>query len=230
MGRGDFSLGLRHTYRKVETEITKRKRITSDGTTTTIEDVSVASGETEDFTSLHMDSVLVRFGLTDYLEVFAEIGGAYREFSDLGFTYGGGLRLNLFEVKGGWLRGFYGGLQGEYLAGAVAYEYSSSNGSKWKREADWEEFLAKGELGVARSRFTAYLGGAYLHYREDTERQLLENFPSSLSSYVFQDELELESFGAYGGGVIHLSPAFLLNIEGQVFSQNSIFGALEYHF
>ncbi len=230
MGRGDFSLGLRHTYRKVETEITKRKRITSDGTTTTTENVSVTSAEKEDFTSLHMDSVLVRFGLTNYLEVFAEIGGAYREFSDSELTYGGGLRLNLFEVKGGWLRGFYGGLQGEYLAGAVSYEYSSSVGGKWKKEADWQEFLAKGELGVARSRFTAYLGAAYLHYREDTERQLLKNLPSSLTSYVFQDELEQESFGAYGGGVIHLSPAFLLNIEGQVFSQKSIFGALEYHF
>lgn len=156
--------------------------------------------------------------------------GAYREFSDLGFTYGGGLRLNLFEVKGGRLRGFYGGLQAEYLAGAVAYDYSSSLGSKWKKDADWKEFLSKGELGVARPRFAAYLGGAYLHYREDTERQLLENLPTSLISYVFQDELEEESFGAYGGGVIHLSSPFLLNIQGQVFSQKSIFGALEYHF
>jgi len=230
MGRGKVALGLRHTYWKVETELTKRKRITSDGTTTTTEDVSVASGETEDFTSLHMDSMLVRFGLTDYLEVFAEIGGAYRELSDLGLAYGGGMRLNLFEVKGGWLRGFYGGLQGEYLSAAVAYEYSSSVGSKWKKEADWEEFLAKGELGVARSRFAAYLGGAYLNYREDTKRQLLENLPLSLTSYVFQDDLEEESFGAYGGIVIHLTSAVLLNIEGQLFSQRSIFGTLEYHF
>jgi len=231
MGRGDFSLALLQTYRKVETEITKRRRITSDGTTTSIEDVSLKSEEKDDFpTTLHMDSLRIRFGVTDYLEVFADIGGAYRELSNLGFAYGGGLRLNLFEVKGGWLRGFYCGLQGEYLAGAVAYEYNSSVGSKWKKEADWEEFLAKGELGVARSPFAAYLGAAYLHYREDTERQLLENLPSSLSSYVFQDDLEEESFGAYGGVVIHLSPAFLLNIEGQVFSQKVIFGALEYHF
>jgi hypothetical protein len=230
MGRGNVALGLRHTYRKVEPELTKRKLITSDGTTTTTEDVSVASGETEDFTSLHMDFVLVRFGLTDYLEVFTEIGGAYRELSDLGLAYGGGLRLNLFEVKGGRLRGFYGGLQGEYLAGSMAYEYSPSAGNKWKKEGDWEEFLARGELGVARSRFAVYLGGTYLHYREDTERQLLESLPSSLTSYVFQDDLEEESFGAYGGGVIHLTSSLLLNIEGQVFSQESVFVALQYHF
>ena len=230
MGRGNVALGLRHTYRKVEPELTKRKLITSDGTTTTTEDVSVASGETEDFTSLHMDFVLVRFGLTDYLEVFTEIGGAYRELSDLGLAYGGGLRLNLFEVIGGRLRGFYGGLQGEYLAGSMAYEYSSSADRKWKKEGDWEEFLARGELGVARSRFAVYLGGTYLHYHEDTERQLLESLPSSLTSYVFQDDLEEESFGAYGGGVIHLTSSLLLNIEGQVFSQESVFVALQYHF
>jgi hypothetical protein len=111
----------------------------------------------------------------------------------------------------------------------MAYEYSSA-GRKWKKEGDWEEFLARGELGVARSRFAVYLGGTYLHYREDTERQLLESLPSSLTSYVFQDDLEEESFGAYGGGVIHLTSSLLLNIEGQVFSQESVFVALQYHF
>jgi hypothetical protein len=140
------------------------------------------------------------------------------------------MRLNLFQVKGGWLRGFYGGLQGEYLAGTGAYEYTSSVGSKWKKEVDWEEFLAKGELGVARSRFAAYLGGAYLHYREDTERQLLDNLPPSLTSYVLKDELEEESFGVFGGIDINLTSAVLVNIEGQVASQKSILLTLEYHF
>jgi hypothetical protein len=230
IGRRNVALGLRHTYRKVESEFTQRKRITSDGTTIIIENVSVSNGETEDFTLMHMDSVLVRFGLTDYLEVFAEIGETYRELSELGFAYGGGLRLNLFEVKEGWLRGLYCGLQGEYLSGAVAYQYSSSIGEKWKKEADWEEFVVKQELGVARSRFAAYLGGTYLHYREDTERNLLDNLPSSLTSYMFQDKLEEGIIGAYGGVVIHLNPAFLLNIEAQVYSQKSFFGTFQYHF
>jgi len=230
MGQGNFSLGLRHTSREVQPEIIKSKCITSDGTTTTTKDVSVASLGTEDVTSLHMDSVLVRFGLTDYLEVFAEIGGAYRELSDLGLAYGGGLRLNLFEVKGGWLRGFYSGLQGEYLGGELEYEYSSSSNNKWKKEADWKEFFAKGELGVIRSRFAIYLGTAYFLYREDTELHLMENFPPPLTSYMLQDSLEQESFGAYGGAIFYLTPSVLLNIEGQVFSQEGIFGVLEYQF
>ena len=231
MGRGNFSLGLRHTSREVQPELTKRRSIASDGTTTSIEDISLASVEEDEFpTKLHMDTLHIRLGLTDYLEVFADIGGAYGEFSDLGFAYGGGLRLNLFQVKGGWFRGFYGGIQGEYLAGEVDYEYSSSPGTRWEKEADWEEFVAKGELGMARSRFATYIGGAYFRYREDTERRQLENLPPSLTSYVLRDELEEESFGAFVGIDINLTSTVLVNIEGQVASQKSIFGTLEYHF
>ena len=232
MGQGNFGLGLRHTYREVPLELTTRTQITSDGTTTTIEDVSVTSGEEEDHsTRLHMDSLRIRFGLTNYLEIFAEIDGAYRELSNLGLAYGGGLRLNLFQVKGGWLRGFYSALQGEYLSGEVEYEYSSSADNKWKKKADWEEFIAKGELGFVSPRFNAYIGAAYFDYREDTERELLENLPSSLTSFMLQDELEeKESFGAFGGIDINLSSAVLVNIEGQVITQKSIFGTLEYHF
>ena len=48
---------------------------------------------------------------------------------------------------------------------------------------------------------------------------------------MFQDDLEeKENFGAYGGVIIHLTPAVLVNIEGQVISQESILGAIEYHF
>jgi hypothetical protein len=230
IGRRKVALGLRHTSRQVESEFTQRKRITSDGATISIANVSVSSVETEDVTFMHMGSVLVRFGLTDYLEVFAEIGEPYREFSELGFAYGGGLRLNLFQVKEGWLRGLYCGLQGEYLRGVVGYQYSSSVGGKWKKEAEWEEFLIKQELGVSRSRFSAYLGGTYLFYHEYNERHLLDNLPPSLTSYMFQDNLEAGIYGAYGGVAIHLTPAFLLNIEGQVYSQKSLFGSFQYLF
>jgi hypothetical protein len=232
MGQGNFALGLRHTYREVPLELTKRTQITSDGTTTTTEEVSVTSGEKEDFsTRLHMDSLRIRFGLTNYLEIFAEIDGAYRELSNLGLAYGGGLRLNLFQVRGGWLKGFYSALQGEYVSGEVEYEYSSSADNKWKKKADWGELIAKGELGFVGSRFSTYVGAAYFDYREDTERELLENLPSSLTSFVLQDELEeKESFGAFGGIDINLSSAVLVNIEGQVITQKSIFGTLEYHF
>ena len=231
MGRGDFSLGLRHTYREVEPELTERKEITSDGTIITITELPVAGVEKDDFpTRVHMDSLRIRFGLTDYVEVFAEAGVAYREFSDLGFVYGGGLRLNLFEVKRGWFRGLYGALQGEYSSGNVEYEYNSSGGSQWRKETEWRELVATGELGVAHSRVSTYIGGVYFRYEEDTERHLLENLPPLVISYVLQDELEEDSFGGFGGIDINLTPSLLVNVEGQVGGQKGIFGTLEYHF
>jgi hypothetical protein len=229
--QGHISLGLRHTYQEIETELTRRTQITSDGTATTSEEVSLSESEKQGFyTKMHMDSLHIRFGLTNYLEVFADIAGTYRELSDFSFSYGGGLRLNLFEVKQGGLRGIYGALQGEYSGGEVKYDYTSSNGNQWEKEADWQDLSAKGEIGLTRSRFAGYAGAVYFHYSEDTERQLLHSLPPSVTSFVFQDELEQESFGAYGGVVIRLTPAFLVNIEGQTGSQKSIFGALEYHF
>ena len=229
MPQGNISLGLLHTYQEIETELTRRTQITSDGTTTTSEDVSLSESEKQGFhTKMHMDSLGVRFGLTNHLEIFAEIAGSYREFSDFGFAYGGGLRLNLFEVKQGGLRGFYGALQGEYLGGEVKHDYTSLDGNQWEKEADWQEFSAKGEIGLTRSRFAGYAGAVYFYYSEDTERQLL--LPPSLTSFVFQDELEQESLGVYGGVVICLTPAFLVNIEGQAGSEESISGAIEYHF
>jgi len=231
MPQGHISLGFRHTYQEIETELTRRTQITSDGTTTTSEEVPLSESEKQGFyTKMHMDSLDIRFGLTNYLEVFAEIAGTYRELSDFGLAYGGGLRLNLFEVKQGGLRGFYGALQGEYLGGEVKHDYTSPDGNKWEKEANWQEFSAKGEIGLTRSRFAGYAGAVYFRYSEDTERQSLHNLPPSLTSFVFQDELEQESFGAYGGVVIRLTPGFLVNIEGQAGSQESISGALEYHF
>jgi hypothetical protein len=230
MGRGDFGLGLGHMYRQVPLELTKRTSITSDGTTTTVEDIPVTIGE-NCFTRLHMDSLRARRGLTNDLEIFAEIGGAYLELSNMDFAYGGGLRLNLFQGKDGWFRGFYSALQGEFLSGEVEYEYSSTQGDKWKKAVDWEEFIVKGELGFVGHRFNAYIGATYFDYHEDTKRELLENFPSTLTSFVLQDELEdKERFGAFGGIAMNLRPAFFLNVEGQVITQKSVFLTLEYHF
>lgn len=230
IGRGNFALGLRHKYQNIQSELTKRKRVTSDGNTTTTEEVSLPEEEKDDFPmELHTDSLYLKYGLTNFLDAFAEFGIAYKERADRGFSYGGGLLLNLFEVNRGRLKGFYGNIQGEYLEGNVEHEFTSSTGNKWTEETDWEEFFAKGELGLARSWFALYLGGVYFRYHEDTERRL-EDLPSSLTLFTFQDDLEKEDIGAYAGFVIHLSPKLLLNIEGQVFSQESILAALEYRF
>jgi hypothetical protein len=233
IAKGKLALGVKHTYLETQTEVTNRKIITSDGTTITTQNVSLASIDVnEDPTSMHIDTIRIRLGLTDYLEIFADTGIAYDKLSDLEFAYGGGIRLNLFEAstrRSG--EQFYLALQGEYLGGKLNEEYSTDTGYTWNKEADWQEFTSKMELGVTKSKFTAYVGGLYLLYREDTERRLLENLPAGLTSYVIQDELEEEyNYGFFGGIAYHFLPTVLLNIEGQVGNQKSVSGALEYHF
>jgi hypothetical protein len=230
--KGRFALGYQHTYREVQTELTKRKRVTSDSTSTKVEEVSISGDLKDDFpTSMHMDTLRVRFGLTDYLEVFGDVGAAYDDLSDLSPAYSGGVRLNLFEIEEGRIRGFYGAIQGDYLAGELTEELTSNLGNKWKEESDWQQFTGKVELGLVRPRFAAYAGGTYFVYRENTVRMQRENLPPSLTSNKFQDELEEEnSFGAFGGVDIYFTPALLLNIEGEVISQERISVGLEYRF
>ena len=229
---GKLSLSLRHTYREVNTELTNRTRTESDGTTTTKQNVSISSGEKNDFdTDMNLSMLRVGLGLTDFLEVYGEIGACYDDFEDFNLAYGGGARLNLLEVKTGTLRGFYTALAVDYHKGELETEYQSIEGNKFSKDADWWEFTGKGEIGFTRNRFAVYLGGTYFVYDEDTDRKQLENIPAPLTSVKFEDDLEEENnFGAYGGLSIHLTPGLLINVEGQAITQSSITGAIEYRF
>lgn len=223
---GKLSLSLRQTYREVNTELTERTRIESDGTTT---NDPISSSEKNDFDT-DMNLTMLRFGLglTDYLEVFGEIGACYDDFEDFNLAYGGGARLNLFEVKTGSLRGLYTALEADYHKGKLETEYQSIAGNRFSKDADWWDFTGKGEIGFTRNRFAVYVGGTYFVYREDTDRKQLENIPAPLK---FEDDLEEEnSFGAYGGLSLSLTPGLSVNVEGQVITQSSITGAIEYRF
>ncbi len=234
LAQGRFSIALQHTYREVPTELTDRTQITSDGVTTTKTNVSISSSEKNDFdTDMNTDMLRVAFGLTDYVQIFGDVGVSYDadDLDDMNLAYGGGARFNIFEVKSGSVKGLYAALQGEYHRGELETEYQSVDGNRFSKDADWWEFLGKGEVGLTRNRFVAYLGGTYFVYREDTDRTQLENLPVGLVSVKFEDDLEEEeTFGAYGGVSIHLTPGFLINVEGQVNTQQSIAGTIEYRF
>ncbi|MBW1821557.1 MAG: hypothetical protein JRI92_07295, partial [Deltaproteobacteria bacterium] len=223
IAQGNFALGYRHLYREVGTEVTKRKQITSAGSST----IAISDSEKDNFpTSMHIDSLYARYGLTNYLEIFLEAGVGYKESSSTSFVYGGGLQLNLFEVERGVLKGLYSSLSGAYLSGDVEYEYRSPAGNKWNKEAEFKELSVKGELGIIRSRFAVYVGAVFLDYNETTKRDKLTG-----TSLIYEDELENEnSFGGFAGVEIYLTPSALIKVEGQVISQKSIFIALEYHF
>jgi hypothetical protein len=224
----NFALGYRHLYREVGTEVTKRKQITSAGSST----VEISDSEKDNFpTSMHIDSLYARYGLTNYLEIFLEAGVGYKEFSSTSFVYGGGLQLSLFEVKRGIFKGFYSSLSGAYLSGDVEYEYRSPAGNKWNKEAEFKELSVKGELGIIRSRFAVYLGAVFLDYNESTKRDKLTGLVPPVTSFIYEDELENEnSFGGFAGVEIYLTPSALIKVEGHVISKESIFIALEYRF
>ncbi len=226
---GRLALSLRHTYREVNTELTDRTQIDSDGTT---QDLPISSSEKNDFdTDMNLSMLRVGLGLTDFLEVYGEIGACYDDFEDFNLAYGGGARLNLLEIKTGSLRGFYTALAADYQKGKLETEYQSIAGNRFSKDADWWDFTGKGEIGFTRNRFAVYLGGTYFVYDEDTDRKQLENLPPGLTSRKFEDDLEEENnFGAYGGLSVHLTPGLLINLEGQAVTQSSITGAIEYRF
>ena len=225
MGKGEFALGFRQAYQEVEPDLIKRTLTTSDGTTTTTQNVPITGTENQRRTEMHISSLFFRWGLTDWFEIFGGGGVSYHEFSEFQPAWGGGLRFNLFDFDG-----FYGALQGEYATGKVEYEYTSVSNDRWHKEADWQEVFGKGELGLARPKYALYVGGSYLYYQEDTVRRLITNIPAPYTSYVFKDVLEEKSFGAFGGVTFNLSPSFLINFEGQGLNKKGVFGSIEYKF
>ena len=231
---GKLALGWQHTYREVYTKVTKRKEITTNGGTTKT-DVSLSGNEKYRFdTKMNLDMLRLSFGITDFFGLFADAGVCYDDLDNrdnINLAYGGGARLNLFEVKSGAMRGFYSALQGEYHKGKLENDYQSSGGNRFSKDADWWEFVGKGEVGVVRDRFALYVGATYFYYREDTDREQLENIPAPYTSVKYKDDLEQEnSLGVYGGLSLNLTQDLLVNIEGQLLTQGSISAMVEYRF
>lgn len=230
---GSVVAGFSHIYREINTELTERLRIDTNGGTT-VSTVPIDDDKKNDFpTTLNQDTLRLTLGLTDYFEVFAEGGAAYDTLSDPGTVYGGGMRLNLFQLsRNSILPGLYGALQGSYFSGEFSEEYrSSEDGNKFERDSEWRESSAGLEIGISRSRWAVYIGGNYFDYNEETERRQLENIPPPLTSRVFEDELEQENdVGVYGGISFKLARALALSIEGRALDQESIFVALEFNF
>ena len=230
---GRAAIGYKHTYMDIDTIVTSRQKIESNGTTT-ITDVPLTDAEKERFpTSMHLDTLVLRYGFTDFLEVFGEAGISYDEsFSGAGLAWGGGLRLNLFQTStANDTPAFYGALIGEYFRGEFENDYTSAQGSNFRRETEWQEATGRAEIGLNHPRFNLYAGGTYLYYKEDTNRMQLSNLPAGVSALAFSDELESKNnFGAYGGVSFFVTPKFLINVEGRGIDMTAISGSLEYRF
>jgi hypothetical protein len=217
---GSLVFGFTHTYREINTELTKRL---DNGTPVIIDDDLKDNFPTE----MNMDTLSLTLGLTDAFEISARGGIAYDELSDPGIVYGGGLRINLFQTTtDSILPGLYAALYGEYLSGEFDEEFTSAAGNKFERESEWQELAAGVEIGISRRTWDIYLGGYYFDYCEETERRRI-----GLPAQVFQDDLEQENdFGVYGGFTALLSKFVVVNIEGRALAEEAILAVLEFRF
>ena len=233
INKNTWGLGIKYISLKVETDLTKRQLLTSNGTTTDLTEIPITAEINNGFpTSYHIDHLNIRFGLSESFEVFGGIGAAYHDnLSEAKPSYGVGLRLNLFQTGKDRFNGFYGAVQGEYIVGEFMEEYKAGSGERWGKNADFKSFNGKIEFGIARSNLNIYAGGSFLTYRENTERNLLDNLPATLVSAMYRDDLKEENtFGIFCGMSYYFTPSVLLNLEGQYGNQNSGSAAIEYHF
>jgi hypothetical protein len=230
INKNTWGIGIRHIYLKTNTDLTKRQLLTSDGAATTLTEIPVTSAIDNGFpTSSHIDQLYIRFGLSEFLEIFGGIGAAYN--SEVKPSYGGGLRLNLFQTGGERFYRFYGAVQGEYILGESKEEYQAVSGERLGKSADFKSLNSKIEFGITHSNMNIFVGGSFLTYKEDTERNLLDNLPAGLVSAMYLDELEEEdAFGVFGGLSYYLTPSILLNIEGQYGNHNGGSVSVEYYF
>jgi len=231
MAKNNIALSLRHMSVKFDTELTGRDMVYSDSTReATADDVDAFRFDT----SMQIDTLRVRYGLTDYLEIFGDIGAAYDlDDPDPQLVYGGGARLNLFSKVLGLGQQLYGAVQGDYLGGELETDYDSSAGNNWKKEADWAAISARLELGIIMGpSLLYYLGGLYVDYDEETDRRPTEDLAQLPDNFAYYaDDLEgEENYGFYGGLEYRFAPHWMLTIETQYINQTSVVGGVQYQF
>ena len=230
--KGRFAVSLNHASSEFKTELDQRFLQTSDGSSTDTTEIDTNSlSNNEYYTLIHRDTIRFNYGVTDYLEIFADVGAAYHDVSKIDLTYGGGARLNIFQIDGQNNNRYYGALSGEAFFGSIEYEYDSDAGDRWNKEADWQEISAKFEIGVSMKKLSAYAGGAYTYYLEKANLSLLSNLPASVTSYQYEDELSADTnLGVFGGIDYHFTEKVKLNLEGQAGNPEKLTGTLQYEF
>ena len=232
LAKKSISVAYRHSYVEYPTELVSRTAISTSGGTTTSRTLSPEAFADADLdTVMHIDAIRLRFGITDFLEIYGDLGTAYRNFATPQFVYGVGARINVLSIELDGHRSIYGAIQGDFLAGKLEEEYDSDDGRRWKKETDWQNIDLKLEIGFGHEAWRLYGGATYGLYDETTDRTLLSTPPAPLTRFVYADELEQENaFGGLAGFDYYVFPRFMVNFEGQFGSQYRITGHFQYDF
>lgn len=229
LSAGTIGVGFRHTYLDMDTEITNRRLVTSAGSSEQKLTTSIKHGFPVSF---HTDTLQVRYGLTDITEIYGDLGATWdAESVEPRHIIGLGIRQNLYQTV---LLDFWDihiAVLAEYHNGKFETSYKDDAGDRWNKSSDWQALNVKLESGFTFDPFILYGGISYLDFREDTTRKRLENIPTGLKFYQYEDEVEEKrAWGLYGGGEYHLSEHSVLNLEAGLFNQKRVFASYEYHF
>jgi len=227
-----ISISFEHTVSEFQTKPDKRYLVTSSGGSVTSASIDANSLSDQNFHTLfHRDTIGVHYGVTDYLDIFADVGVAYKELLKINLTYGIGGRLNIFTFYRRNGDQYYAAVLGKALFGQIEYEYNSDAGNKWNKDGDWQYLSGGCEIGAVFSNFSLYAGGKYNYYFEKSEHRLLNNLPASVTEYKYEDELTGDpKLGGFVGVAWHFTEKLHLNVEGQAGNPKELAGSLKYDF
>lgn len=197
VGAGIFALEARHSFLNRKT-VLKKRTVTTEYH---VEDDANGVGMKDLFsTDMHEDSLFIRYGITNSVEIFLKGSMFYQSLSESGEMepgYGAGFRIILDEYPIADDSSIYLDLSGAYTAGKVKGEFTDTYGSVFKKASDFTEM----EIGIGGrwvlGRLSAYGTFAYVSYSEDTVKTQVIAAPDI---FILSDDMEQQgNMVVYGG-------------------------------
>lgn len=230
MKRLKASATLSHAFLDRKTVITDQSLTDAGGTT----QVTTGVGLKDTFsTDMHNDSVRVRLGLTDTVEVFLDAGVAFdtlSALSDMEPAFGGGFRVNIATVDDGFFSGGYLAFSGEYLQGKLTTKDTSADGLVESfTSTDWQDMTATLETGIILSKVSLYTGFSYMLYSESVTTKQIES-PSGDIRLIEEELEQQDSFNFLCGVEYHVSPSLDVQFEVQAPNRQGGIMSVEYRF
>ncbi|MFA6011057.1 MAG: hypothetical protein WC799_13820 [Desulfobacteraceae bacterium] len=195
---GFFVLEARHSFLNRKT-VLKKRTVTTEYN---VEDDANGVGMKDLFsTDMHEDSLFIRYGITNSVEVFLKGCMFYQSLSESGEMepgYGAGFRVIIDEYPLADDSLLYLGFSGSYTAGKVKGEFTDTFGSVFKKASDFTEM----EIGIGGrwviGRLSAYGTFAYVSYSEDTVKTQVIAAPDI---FILRDDMEQQGNMAVYGGI-----------------------------
>lgn len=197
VGAGLFAVEARHSFLNRKTALKKRTVTTEYN----VEDDTNGVGMKDLFSiDTHEDSLFIRYGITNSVEIFLKGSMFYQSFSESGEMepgYGAGFRVIIDEYPLAEDSSLYLDFNGSFTAGKVKGEFTDTFGSVFKKESDFTEM----EIGIGGrwtlGNLSAYGTFAYVSYSEDTVKTQVLEAPDV---FILSDDMEQQgNMVVYGG-------------------------------